>query len=113
MGMIDEDLAALELRLMQSAWRTLERRWDLEPVERRRLLPDGGEDEVQPPRGTETRMRILIEIGYRIGLAEDLLHDWLRTPSPTLEWLTPLDVMSASVADLRGVRRLVEMGFAS
>lgn len=92
--MIDEACAAAELRAMASAWRALERRWGLSPVERRALLPEGGEDAPNPPRGTETRMRILIEVGYRIGLPEDLLHDWLRTPTPTLGWLTPLDAMS-------------------
>ncbi|WP_192930027.1 antitoxin Xre/MbcA/ParS toxin-binding domain-containing protein [Sphingomonas sp. NIC1] len=58
-------------------------------------------------------MRIMIEVGYRIRLAECLLHDWLRTPTPDLGWLTPLDAMSGTLADLRGFRRIVEMGFAS
>lgn len=111
--MTDDDLAATELRTMITAWRALDRRWDLSPVERRRLLPEGGEDGAAPPRDTETRMRILIEVGYRIGLAECLLHDWLRTPDVTLGWLSPLDAMSGPLADLRGVRRLVELGFAS
>ena len=111
--MIDDECAATELRVMGSAWRALDRRWDLSPVERRRLFPDGGEDDAAPPRDTETRMRILIEIGYRIGLAECLLHDWLRMPTPTLGWLSPLDAMSGPLADLRGVRDLVDRGFAS
>lgn len=111
--MIDDECAATELRAMGSAWRALDRRWDLSPVERRRLLPEGGEADANPPRDTETRMRILIAIGYRIGLAECLLHDWLRAPTPTLGWLSPLDAMSGPLADLRGVRRLVDMGFAT
>lgn len=111
--MTDEEIAASELRTMITAWRALERRWDLSPVERRRLLPAGGEDDAAPPGDTETRMRILIEVGYRIGLAECLLHDWLRQPTKTLRWLSPLDAMSGPLADLRGVRRLVELGFAS
>lgn len=111
--MTNEDIAATELRIMITAWEALERRWDLSPVERRGLLPAGGEDEAAPPRDTETRMRILIEVGYRIGLADCLLDDWLRTSSPTLGGLTPLEAMSGSLGELRGVRRLVEMGFAS
>ncbi|SEL80854.1 Protein of unknown function [Sphingomonas palmae] len=108
-----DDLAALELRSMRSAWKALERRWDLSPSERRALLPAGGVDEESPPRDTEARMRILIEVGYRIGLAEMLLQDWLRTSTPTLGWLTPLDVMSGTMSELRAMRRLVEMGLAS
>jgi hypothetical protein len=38
-------------------------------------------------------MRVLIEIGYRIGLPDTLLHVWLRTGSATLHWSSPLDVM--------------------
>ena len=108
-----EDFAAIELRSMRSAWRALERRWELSPKERRELLPEGGEQDASPPRDTEARMRIMIEIGYRIGLHDTLLYAWLRTPSPTLDWLTPIDVMSGSMANLRGLRRLVEMDFAS
>lgn len=111
--MIEDECAVTELRAMSSAWHALDRRWDLSPVERRHLLPAGGEDTSNPPRDTETRMRILVQIGYRIGLAECLLHDWLRTPSPTLGWLTPLDAMSGGLGDLRGVRALVDRGFAS
>lgn len=108
-----KDIAALELRTMRSAWRALARRWELTAAERRELLPAGGEDEDFPPRDTETRMRIMIEVGYRIGLPTDLLHDWLRTASPVLGWLSPLDAMAGSLADLRGFRRIVELGFAS
>ncbi len=111
--MTTEDFAALELRTMQSAWRALERRWGLSPTERRALFPAGGDDLADPPADTEARMRIQIEIGYRIGMPEDMLRDWLRTASPVLGWLTPLDVMSGSRADLRGLRRIVEAGFAS
>lgn len=108
-----DELAALELRSMHSAWSALERRWNLVPGERRALLPAGGVEDHAPPRDTETRMRILIEIGYRIGMPECMLDDWLRTASPTLGYLTPLEVMSGSLAELRGLRRLVEQGFAS
>lgn len=111
--MTNEDLAALELRTMHKAWKSLDRRWNLSPTERLALFPAGGHDDERPPADTETRMRIQIEIGYRIGLPEDLLHDWLRDPNQTLAWLTPLDVMSGSLADLRGFRRLVDEGFAS
>ena len=111
--MTNDDCAAIELRAMASAWRTLEKRWDLSSAERKALLPDGGEDADDPPRSTETRMRILIEIGYRIGLPGGDLHDWLRTPTPTLGWLAPLDVMSGGLGDLRWVRALIEQGLAS
>ncbi len=108
-----EDLAAIELRAMRSEWRALARRWDLTARESADLFPVGGEDAVSPPRDTETRMRILIEIGYRIGLKESDLRDWLRVPMITLGWLAPLDAMSRSLADLRCIRRLVEQGHAS
>lgn len=111
--MKNDECAADELRALQAAWRTLERRWNLCPVEARRLLPAAGEDREHPPLDTETRMRILIEIGYRVEFDVPLLRDWLRTSSATLRWLTPLDAMSGTIADLRGVRRLVEAGFAS
>jgi hypothetical protein len=108
-----EDLAAMELRTMRSAWRALARRWDLTARERAALLPSGGEEDESPPCDTETRMRILIEIGYRIGLPEARLHEWLRTGYATLHWRSPLDAMSGPIADLRGFRRLVDLGFAS
>lgn len=107
------DFAAIELRTMRQAWCTLERRWELTPRERRELLPAGGVDDTDPPRDTETRMRILIEVGHRIGLPRAELHDWLRAPVVTLGWLTPLDVMSGGLGDLRGFRALIEEGFAS
>ena len=107
------DLAALELRLMRQAWRTLERRWDLSPAERRALLPMGGEDDEGPPQDTEARMRLMIEIGYRVSMPEDLVRDWLRTPVPALGWLAPIDAMAGTRADLRGIRDLVGRGFAS
>jgi hypothetical protein len=107
-----DEFSKIELRTMVSAWRALNHRWDLSPRERRALLPEGGEEDTSPPRDTETRMRVLIAVGYRIGMPEDMLHDWLRTPTKTLGWLTPLDAMSGSLGELRGVRRLVEEGFA-
>lgn len=110
---MQEDFAETELRVMRSAWRSLSARWELTARERAALLPGGGEDAPSPPCDTETRMRILIEIGYRIGLPREVLHDWPRSPSPTLGWLTPLDVMSGALGELRGFRRLVERGFAS
>ena len=111
--MTNDELAVVELRTMRAAWLWLARRWELTARERAALFPSGGEDLRNPPGDTETRMRILIEIGHRIGLPQRLLHDWLRTPSPTLGWLTPLDVMSGKLADLRGIRRIIELGFAS
>jgi hypothetical protein len=107
------DFAALELHTLRKAWFALQRRWELTPRETQALLPAGGADDADPPGDTETRMRILIEVGYRIGLPGTEIHDWLRTASKTLGWLTPLDVMSAGLGDLRGLRSLVERGFAS
>lgn len=111
--MTTEDFAALELRTMHQAWRALARRWDLTPRECAALFPAGGAEDARPPRDTETRMRILIEVGYRIGLPEEALHDWLRTPIRPLGWQTPLELMSGGLGDLRGFRRLVEAGLAS
>lgn len=111
--MVTDELAALELRSMRAAWRTLMRDWDVTPTERRALLPEGGEEDAAPPRDTETRMRLLVEVGYRVRLEGWTLYDWLRTPTPVLRWLTPLDAMSGTLAQLRGVRSLVDRGFAS
>lgn len=108
-----DDLAAIELRAMRSAWQALATRWGLTLRERTELLPAGGEDADSPPQDTEMRMRILIEIGYRIGLKEPDLRDWLRAPMITLGWLAPFDAMSGTIADLRGIRRLVEAGCSS
>lgn len=108
-----KDIAALELRTMRSAWRALARRWGLSSAECRELLPAGGEDEDFPPRDTETRMRIMIEINYRITMPEDVVWEWLRTSLHDLGYLTPLDVLGGTLADLRGFRRIVELGFAS
>ena len=111
--MTDDDLAAVELRTMLSAWRALATRWDLTWRERAELLPAGGEESENPPRDTEARMRILIEIGYRISLPDSELHDWLRTATQALGWLSPLDLMSGSMGDLRSIRHLVNVGFSS
>jgi hypothetical protein len=107
------DFAAIELRTMRQAWRALEGRWELTWRECRELLPAGGADDENPPRDTETRMRILIQVGHRVGIPGPKLHDWLRSPVATLGWLTPLDVMSGGLGELRGFRALVEQGFAS
>lgn len=98
---------------MLSAWRALAARWDLTWRERGELLPAGGEEDESPPRDTEARMRILIEVGYRISLPEAELRDWLRTATQALGWLSPLDVMSGSLGDLRSFRHLVNVGLSS
>lgn len=105
------DVATIELMAMQSAWRDLTLRWELTWQERKALLPTGGEDLPQPPVDTERRMRILIEIGYRIRFDDDdELQDWLRMPSELLNWHSPIEAMSSPLPDLRRFRQFVEMG---
>lgn len=110
MDVIDgEGFRTAELRAMISAWRALVVRWELTWSERRALLPEGGDDLPRPPADTETRMRILVEIGYRLRFDEDHgFVEWLRQPTSDWGWIAPLDVMGGSLADLRRVRRLAD-----
>lgn len=109
-----KNAADAEQRAMQSAWRALEYDWSLSWPELRALLPDGGEERAQPPAGTERRMRILIEINYRLGFADDDdLRGWLRRPSTAWGGYSPLEVMAGPVQELRRFRRLVEQGAGS
>lgn len=103
--------AAIELRALISAWRVLVIEWELTWSERRALLPAGGDELDRPPEDTERRMRLLVEIGYRLRVdeGEDLVG-WLRRPSRKWGWVAPLDVMGASLADLRRMRRLADEG---
>ena len=112
MGMLNGEVsAAIELRTMISAWRALVIEWELTWSERQALLPEGGDELNNPPADTERRMRILVEIGYRLRFDDgDELVVWLRQPSRKWGWLAPLDVMGASLPDLRRVRRLADEG---
>lgn len=108
---IGSDVATVELMAMRTAWQDLSLRWELTWQERRALLPAGGEDAEQPPMDTERRMRILIEIGYRIRFDDDDdLQEWLRMPTELLNWYSPLEAMSGQLPDLRRFRQFVEMG---
>lgn len=107
-----EDLAGQELRAMRAAWRAVAERWELDPCERGALLPQGGEGAENPPVDTETRMRLLIEIGQWIPYEGQRLQEWLHDPRSDCFWLTPLEAMS-DLAQLRRLRRMVEMGLAS
>ena len=111
--MEDTKAAAFELHTMRRAFRNLANRWGLSSRELAELLPAGGREDIDPPLDTETRMRILIEVNYRIGMADEGLEEWLRTSSRTLRGLSPLDAMSGSLGDLRGIRAIVDRGFAS
>ena len=103
--------AAAELRAMRGAWMALRNEWGLSGLEVARLLQGRDADAARLDAATETRLRILIEIGYRIptGIDDDL-HDRLRTGTPAFGWLSPLEAMSGSIGDLRGVRAVVEAG---
>lgn len=105
-----EEAARIEMRAMRSAWRTLCARWQLSDREIRELLPSGGFDEDAPPSDTERRMRLLIEISYRLPAGVDDIYDWLRTGTPAFAWHSPLEAMGLSVGSLRGVRLAVEEG---
>lgn len=105
-----EEMAAVELRAMKSAWRTVSSSWELTSREVSELLPEGGEQAASPPKDTELRMRLMIEISYRLPHGIEDHAEWLRTASPLLGWLSPLDVMSAGITELRAFRRMAEAG---
>ena len=108
------DVGRAELVAMAGAWRSLGARWDLTWMERRALFPRGDECAASPCSDTETRMRVLIEIGYRVRFDEDSQEqEWLRRPTEMLGWYSPLEVMSGTLADLRRFRAFVEQGLGS
>lgn len=110
MTMLDVDEATVELRAMQAAWRGLRSHWQLSEREVEELLPDGCGEHGNPNSGTETRMRLLLEISYRLPHRTDAVSDWLRLATPQFGWLTPLEAMSSGLPELRQVRRIVEQG---
>lgn len=108
------ETARIELAAMTGAWRRLDARWDLAWRERRALFPKGGEDAGDPCGDTETRMRILIEIGYRLRFnCDEDEREWLRRPLEMLGWHSPMEVMSGALGDLRRFRAFVEQGLGS
>ncbi len=108
------DAGAIEAMAVIKAWRDLAIRWELSWHERVALLPRGGEDTASPPEDTEKRMRILVEIGYRLRFEDDeVMCEWLRAPAEMWNWHSPLEVMSASLPDLRRFRAFIEMGLGS
>lgn len=105
------DASAIELMATTAAWRDLAIRWELDWRERTALLPSGGEEAATPPEDTETRMRILVEIGHRLRFDGDAdLCEWLRLPTELWNWYSPLEVMSGPMSDLRRFRAYVEAG---
>lgn len=114
MLMDGKDAARVELAAMTGAWRSLAARWDLTWRELRALFPKGGEDGASPCADTETRMRVLVEIGYRVAFDEhDEEREWLRCPAEMLGWHAPIEVMSGTLGDLRRFRAFVEQGLGS
>ena len=113
--MIDQaEAARVELAAMTGAWRSLASRWDLTWKERRALFPKGGEEGPSPCADTETRMRVLVEIGHRVGFdGEEEEREWLRQPIEMLGWYAPIEVMSGALGDLRRFRAFVEQGLGS
>lgn len=107
-------VAGIELAAMTGAWRSLDMRWGLTWRERRALFPKGGEDTADPCEDTETRMRVLVEIGHRLRFDDgDDERDWLRRPMEMLGWHAPIEVMSGALGDLRRFRAFVEQGLGS
>ncbi len=108
------EAAGTELAAMTQAWRDLGARWDLNWRERRMLLPKGGEFSAQPCADTEARMRMHLEIGYRIRFeGDEELQEWLRHPTELFGWYSPLEVMGGTLGDLRRFRAFVEQGLGS
>ena len=109
-----KEAARVELATMTGAWRDLAARWDLVWRERRMLFPAGGEELAEPPGDTETRMRIMVEIGYRLPFdTAGEIRDWLREPTELWAWHSPLEVMAGRLSDLRRFRCFVEQGLGS
>lgn len=107
----NDNLEVTEQVAMAAAWKCLAIRWELTWQERTALLPSGGEDSGAPPEDTETRMRILVEIGYRLRMDDDAeLCEWLRIPTELWGWYSPIEVMSGPMARLRLFRAYVEAG---
>lgn len=107
-------VADIELAAMTGAWRDLDARWGLAWRERRALFPRGGEDHARPCEDTETRMRVLIEIGHRLRFDDDGdEREWLRRPMEMLGWHAPIEIMSGALGDLRRFRAFVEQGLGS
>lgn len=107
--MSGEEAGCAELAAMTGAWRSLDERWGLVWNERRALFPKGVEDSAGPCVDTETRMRILIEIGRRLRFENQIdEQEWLRRPTEMLGWHTPIEVMSGALGDLRRFRAFVE-----
>jgi hypothetical protein len=107
------DVAAVEVMAMRTAWRHQAVHWELSWSERTALFPAGGEDRTDPPVDTERRMRILIEVGHRIAFEDDELCEWLRRPSELWNWYSPLEVMSGTLPELRRFRAFIEQGLGS
>lgn len=99
----------VEVRAMRDAWATLREEWGLDQGETRALLQgdDGG---VTLDGTVETRMRILLAIGYRLETEEDLdaFRARLRRPTSVFGWFSPLAAMSGPIGRLRAVRSAIE-----
>jgi hypothetical protein len=104
----------IELAAMIRAWRSVEGRWGLDAREISSLFPDGGNTEITPPPSAETRMRLLLSVDHRLpfSLGEYELRAWLRKPAVELGFLSPIDVMGGSSAEIRKVRAFAEWMFA-
>ncbi|NJR80064.1 hypothetical protein [Sphingomonas corticis] len=105
------EAAAAELRMMRRAWNALRAQWRLDRREVLELLR-GAEGAGTLSAATETRMRLLVEIGYRLCAADgdDDLRDRLRRPTAAFGWLSPLEAMSGGTGELRAVRVALETG---
>ena len=112
--MTAQEASAIDMMALAGAFRTLVADWDLDWRECRALLPSYREDMRPPTPDGERRMRMLVEIGHRLGFEDvEEKRDWLREPSPFWLWRTPLEVMGGTVADLRCFRDHVERGRGS
>ena len=102
---ISSDDEAVRITAMRSAWQALAIEWGLTGGDRRDLLPEGGEFADPMPDDTAARMRMLVEIGYRLRFDTTAeLRDWLRRAEAMPFELRDLGLVKLFFADALDAR---------
>jgi hypothetical protein len=104
----------VERPTLRKAWNGFARALGVAWLERRMVLLQGGEHAAVPPMDTDRRMRLLVEVGYRLGARSAAeLYDWLRRLVPAFGWYSPLEVVSGPLEELVLYRTIVGDGGSS